>query len=101
MIELTVRLDNIDYFSLAEYLVPLMTDQIDRGGILGSMMAKNPNMATGIVKTILGKMTQEQRDEFLCQQLEKNRDALIRKGTQAAARQRIQVQICDVSARKL
>jgi len=101
MIELTVRLDDIDYFSLAEYLVPLMTDQIDRGGILGSMLSKNPAMAEGIVKSILEKMTQEQRDEFVCRQLEKNRDFLIREGMKAAAEKHVRLRICSAEARKL
>ena len=101
MIELTVRLDNIDYDSVAEFLIPLLSDKIDRGGILGSMLAKNPEMATGVFKTILNKMTQEQRDELVVQQIQKNRDSLIRKGAQAAAKNGISMQISDISARKL
>jgi hypothetical protein len=89
MIELTVRLDEIDYDSLAEYLVPLFADKIDRGGILGGMLSKNKGMATGIVKTILSKMTQEQRDRLVAEQLTKNREKLLKAANEAAARQGI------------
>jgi hypothetical protein len=98
MIELTIRLDEIDYDSLAEYLVPLFADQIDRGGILGGMLSKNKGMAVGIVKMILGKMTQQQRDKLVCEQLMKNQAKLLKTANEAVARQGIRGRVVDFDA---
>lgn len=70
MLELRILVDNIDYDSIAEYLIPVVAEKLrreDKGGILGSVLAGNPDMAAGMARTLLGAMSQEQKDRLLVQ----------------------------------
>ena len=101
MLELRILVDNIDYDSIAEYLIPVVAEKLrreDKGGILGSVLAGNPDMAAG---TLLGAMSQEQKDRLLVQLVTKNREKLLDKGNRAARDKGIGVQLCDVAVQKL
>ena len=100
MLELRILVDNIDYDSIAEYLIPVVAEKLrreDKGGILGSVLAGNPDMA----RTLLGAMSQEQKDRLLVQLVTKNREKLLDKGNRAARDKGIGVQLCDVAVQKL
>ena len=71
------------------------------GGILGSVLAGNPDMAAGMARTLLGAMSQEQKDRLLVQLVTKNREKLLDKGNRAARDKGIGVQLCDVAVQKL
>lgn len=73
MIELKILIDEIDYDSVADFLVPLLVE----------------------------KLPQEKKDELVVQLLTKNRDKLLETGRTAAAKNGIRLQICDVSAKKI
>ena len=103
MIELKVLIDDLDYDSIAEYLIPALAESMARdqkGGILGGVLANNPDMLTSMARTLLGTLSQEKRDELLVQLINKNRDKLLEKGRAAAAQKGVQVKLCDVTARK-
>ena len=103
MLELRILVDNIDYDSIAEYLIPVVAEKLrreDKGGILGSVLAGNPDMA-GMARTLLGAMSQEQKDRLLVQLVTKNREKLLDKGNRAARDKGIGVQLCDVAVQKL
>ena len=96
MLELRILVDNIDYDSIAEYLIPVVAEKLrreDKGGILGSVLAGNPDMAAGMARTLLGAMSQ--------QPVTKNREKLLDKGNRAARDKGIGVQLCDVAVQKL
>ena len=97
MLELRILVDNIDYDSIAEYLIPVVAEKLrreDKGGILGSVLA-------GMARTLLGAMSQEQKDRLLVQLVTKNREKLLDKGNRAARDKGIGVQLCDVAVQKL
>ena len=103
MIELKVLIDDLNYDSIAEYLIPALAESMARdqqGGILGGVLANNPDMLTSMARTLLGTLSQEKRDELLVQLLNKNREKLLQKATKAAADKGIQVKLCDLTARK-
>ena len=75
-------------------------EQIE-GGILGSVLAGNPDMAAGMARTLLGAMSQEQKDRLLVQLVTKNREKLLDKGNRAARDKGIGVQLCDVAVQEL
>ena len=75
-------------------------EQIE-GGILGSVLAENPDMAAGMARTLLGAMSQEQKDRLLVQLVTKNREKLLDKGNRAARDKGIGVQLCDGAVQKL
>ena len=104
MIELKLLIDNIDYDSVAEFLVPVLAESLkkgEKGGILGSVLANNPDMAASMARTILGKMSQEKKDELVLQMLAKHRDKILQKGRGLLAKKNICVELCDISARKV
>ncbi len=103
MIELKVLIDNLDYDSIAEFLIPALAESMakdQKGGILGGVLAQNPEVMTSMARTLLGTLTQEKRDELLVQLVNKNREKLLQKATKAAADKGIQVKLCDLTARK-
>ena len=88
MIELKILIDELDYDSIAEYLIPALAESMakeQKGGVLGGVIAGNPEVFTSMARTLLHTMSQEKRDELLVQQVNKNRDKLLQKGRKAAA----------------
>ena len=59
------------------------------------------DMAAGMARTLLGAMSQEQKDRLLVQLVTKNREKLLDKGNRAARDKGIGVQLCDVAVQKL
>ena len=97
MLELRILVDDIDYDSIAEYLIPAVAEELRRGGTA----AGNPDVAASVARTVLGTMSQEQKDQLLVQLVTKNREKLLDKGNQAVRSRGIGVQLCDVAVRKL
>ena len=104
MIELKILIDEIDYDSVADFLVPLLVEKLkkeDRTGHFGSVLSGTPAMASNRARGLLEKLPQEKKDELVVQLLTKNRDKLLETGRTAAAKNGIRLQICDVSAKKI
>ena len=103
MIELKILLDEVDYRSLSEVLIPALAESESMakdGGVLGGMLSQNKELAASMARTVLDKMPQEKKDELLVQLLNRNRDKLLEKGRTLAAENGVRLQLCDVSARK-
>ena len=99
MIELKILLDEVDYRSLSEVLIPALAESMAKdGGVLGGMLSQNKELAASMARTVLDKMPQEKKDELLVQLL--NRNKLLEKGRTLAAENGVRLQLCDVSARK-
>ena len=84
MIELKILVDDIDYNSLTELLVPLLAEKLEKegkGGILGGVLSGNRGMAVSMARTLLNTMLQ--------------------KGRALAAKNGIRLQLCDVAAKKI
>mgnify|MGYP004464372201 CR=1 FL=1 len=98
MIELKLLVDEVDYDSLAETLLPLVQDKLrDSGG----MLSGSPEMAAAMARTALRAMSQEKKDELLVQLVTKNRDKLLQKGGELAEKNGIKLHLYDVSARRI
>ena len=96
MIELKILIDELDYDSIADYLIPALAESMAKerkGGVLGGVLAGNPEVFTSMARTLLHTMS-------LVQQLNKNRDKLLQKGRKVAADKGIRVQLCDLTARR-
>lgn len=99
MIELKLLVDEVDYDSLAETLLPLVQDKLrDSGGMLGGMLSGSPEMAAAMARRA---MSQEKKDELLVQLVTKNRGTLLQKGGELAEKNGIKLHLYDVSARKI
>ena len=105
MLELKILIDDIDYNSVTELLVPLLAEKLEKdgkgGGILGNVLAGNTNMAVSMARTLLNTMPQEKKDELVVQLVTKNRDKLLQKGGELAAKNGVRLQLCDVAAKKI
>ena len=100
--ELKLLVDEVDYDSLAETLLPLVQDKLrDSGGMLGGMLSGSPEMAAAMARTALRAMSQEKKDELLVQLVTKNRDKLLQKGGELAEKNGIKLHLYDVSARRI
>ena len=86
MLELKILIDDIDYNSVTELLVPLLAEKLEKdgkGGILGNVLAGNTNMAVSMARTLLNTMSQEKKDELVVQLVTKNRDKLLQKARES------------------
>ena len=104
MIELKILVDNIDYDSLTDLLVPLIAEKMkdgEKGGLLGSILAKNPGTAASMAHTLLKTMSQEKRDEMLVQLAGKYRDKLMQKGRDVLRDKGIGLELCDIAVKKV
>lgn len=104
MLELKILIDDIDYNSVTELLVPLLAEKLEKdgkGGILGNVLVGNTNMAVSMARTLLNTMPQEKKDELVVQLVTKNRDKLLQKGRELAAKNGVRLQLCDIAAKKL
>ena len=102
MLELKILIDDIDYNSVTELLVPLLAEKLEKdgkGGILGNVLAGNTNMAVSMARTLLNTMPQEKKDELVV--VTKNRDKLLQKGGELAAKNGVRLRLCDIAAKKL
>lgn len=102
MIELKILVDEIDYPSLTDALLPLLAESMrdGKGGILGDVFAKNPDTAVSMARTVLSKMSQEKKDELLIQMMEKYRDKLLHAGEKALAHRDVHLKLCGFSVEK-
>ncbi|MBO4854668.1 MAG: hypothetical protein J5482_05990 [Oscillospiraceae bacterium] len=102
MIELKILVDEIDYSSLTDVLVPLLAKSMKdgKGGILGEVLAKNPDTAVSMARTILSKISQEKKDELLMQMMDKYRNELLHAVEKALAEHAIQLKLCGFSVEK-
>ena len=99
MLELKILIDDVDYNSLTELLVPLLAEKLEkdgRGGILGGILAGNQDMAVGMARTLLNTMPQEKKDELVVQLLTRNRDKLLQKGRELAAKNGVRLQLLSL-----
>ena len=104
MIELKILLDEINYDSLADSLVPLIAEKIregERSNLLLGVLAKNPSAATTMAHTLLKTMSQDKRDELLVQLVSKNREKLLDKGQEFLGSHGMEMKLCDISIKEM
>ena len=100
MIELTIRVDSINYTDLAELLLPMLSDRLPKDGLMGRLL-NSPERAESLVKEILGRMSQEQKDELLVKYINQNSYKAMDKLEDAAARNGVSMKLGKISAKTL
>lgn len=101
MIELRVLIDEIDYDSLVERLLPLAAEKLEEKGGFLAMLGRNREGMSGVARQLLKSMSQEKRDEFLLQLLQDKRALLLRKANEKAAEKGIGIKVLDLSAQRI
>ena len=100
MIELTIRVDSINYTDLAELLLPMLSDRLPKDGLMGRLL-NSPERAESLLKEILGRMSQEQKDELLVKYINQNSFKAMDKLENMAARNGVSMKLGKISAKKL
>jgi len=100
MIELTVKLENINYNDLAELLLPMLSDQLPKDGLMGRLL-QSPEKTHNLVIELLNRMPQSKKDELLVKYINQNSDKAIAKLEDTAARNGVSMKLSSVSAKKL
>lgn len=100
MIELTIKIDHIDYNDLAELLLPMLMDQLPTDGLAGRLL-RSPDKAQSLVRELLSRMPQSQKDELLVKYLNQNSGKVMGKLEQLTAKNGVSVKLNDVHAKTL
>ena len=100
MIELTIRVDSINYTDLAELLLPMLSDRLPKDGLMGRLL-NSPERAESLVKEILGRMSLEQKDELLVKYINQNSYKAMDKLEDMAARNGVSMKLGKISAKTL
>ncbi len=83
--KITIELDDIDYGALVEKLLPLMEDKIaDKDGISNTILAKFLSMPPSVAKSMINLMPQSKKDEIAVSLLNKHKEKITKKITEAA-----------------
>lgn len=101
MLELRVLIDELDYDSLADFLVPILAEKLEEKGGFRAMIGKNRDALSGVAKQLLSSMSQEKKDELLIQLLREKKGFVLNKTNEAAARQGIGAKVLDVEVKKI
>ena len=100
MIELTIKVDAINYNDLAELLLPMLSDQLPKDGLMGKLL-HSPERAEGLVKELLERMSQAQKDELLVKYINRNSNKAMDKLEEMAAKNGVSIKLSSVSAKTL
>ena len=100
--EIKINIDNIDYDSLAELMMPMLLEHMssDNDDLMSRLMLLSQGFTASTVKTILSKMSQEKKDELLVKMINKNKPRIMRFITDMALSQGIRMSVNDVEAAK-
>ena len=101
MIEIKVLLDDIDYDSIAESMVPVVKEKLAEndtfiGGLIGKHVPKSA--LNGAVNGFLKVLSQKQKDELALSLIKKYEEKIIKLMQNAAADKGINVNIKELSA---
>ena len=101
MIEVRALIDELDYNSLADFLLPIIAEKLEEKGGFSALIAKNKDMLSGFAKQMLDSMSQEKKDELLLQLLQEKKGLLLQKANSKARQEGIGVKILDIEVKKV
>ena len=99
--EITLKIDNIDYDSATEMMMPMLMDHFanDKDNVMARLLMLSQGVTESAVKAILSRMTQEQKDQLLVRLTNSYKPQIKKLLTQMAASQGIRLTIKDVEAK--
>ncbi|MBE6971850.1 MAG: hypothetical protein E7446_07020 [Ruminococcaceae bacterium] len=101
MIEIRAVIDDIDYESLTEFLLPIIADKLEEKGGFRALIAKSTDSLSGFAKQMIASMPQEKKDELLLQLLHEKKSLVLDKVNDKAKDYEIGVRILDIDARNI
>ena len=100
MIELTIKVEHINYEDLADLLLPMLMEQVPKEGLAGYLL-RSPDKTEALVKELLSRMPQSQRDELLVKYINRNSGKAMDKLEDMAAKNGVSIKLRDISAKTL
>lgn len=97
MIELTLKIDEIDYDALAKLLLPALIEQLEQNS-LGRIFVRSPDAARSAAMNLLSRMTQEKKDALLAKYITQNGEKAAAVLEDMAGKNGIKLKISSVSA---
>ena len=101
MIEVTFRIESLDYTDKLDSQLPLVLEALSQSGNINPVLklaCNTPEASSRIVKGILRTMSQDQKQRLATKIVNANREKLMRKLNEYAAGKGIDVHICDCAA---
>ncbi len=100
--EIKINIDDIDYDSLAELMMPMLLDHMssDNEDLMSRLMLLSQGFTASTVRAILSKMSQEKKDELLIRMINRNKPRIMQFITDMASSQGIRMTVNDVEAKK-
>ncbi len=99
MIEVTFRIESLDYTDKLDSQLPLVLEALSQSGNINPVLklaCNTPEASSRIVKGILRTMSQDQKQRLATKIVNANREKLMQKLNEYAAGKGIDVHICDV-----
>lgn len=100
MIELTIKVEHINYEDLTDLLLPMLREQVPQEG-LARYLLRSPDKTEALVKELLSRMPQSQRDELLVKYMNRNSGKAMDKLEDMAAKNGVSIKLRDISAKTL
>lgn len=101
MIEVTFRIESLDYTDKLDSQLPLVLEALSQSGSINPVLklaCNTPEASSRIVKGILRTMSQDQKQRLATKIVNANREKLMQKLNEYASGKGIDVHICDCAA---
>ena len=99
MIELTVKIDDVDYASLAELLLPALEKEAESADMLwAKLLLLGKGMSVSAAQSILKRMPQEKKDALAVKYINSNSVEIARKLEMTAAKNGFSLSIREIDA---
>lgn len=101
MIEVTFRIESLDYTDKLDSQLPLVLEALSQSGSINPVLklaCNTPEASSRIVKGILRTMSQDQKQRLATKIVNANREKLMHKLNEYASGKGIDVHICDCAA---
>lgn len=102
MIELTLQLEDLEYTDLLDKQMPVIFETMSKSGDISGplkLACSSPEATTKIIKGLLKVMSRDQKEKLCCKIVNANREKLMRKANQLAARYGIEGNVTGCNAK--
>ena len=103
MVEVTFLIDDIDYSDRLDSQLPLVFETMSKNGDISGplkLACNSPEATTKIVKGLLKVMSRDQKEKLCCKLVNSNREKLMRKANEFAARYGVEGKVIGCTATK-
>ena len=103
MIELTLLVEDLEYTELLDKQMPVIFKTMSESGDISGplkLACNSPEATTKIIKGLLKVMSRDQKEKLCCKIVNANREKLMRKANEFAARYGVEGKVVGCTATK-